>query len=35
MGLKNIESRVLAMNGKFDIDSGKGQGTTMIIDIPV
>ena len=35
MGLKNIETRVKKLNGKVFIDSGKGRGTTTIIDIPV
>ena len=35
MGLKNIESRVDSLNGEFNIDSGKGSGTTITIDIPL
>lgn len=35
MGLKNIESRVRKLNGRLSIDSGKGSGTTMILDIPL
>lgn len=35
MGLKNIESRVDSLHGKYDIDSGKGAGTTITIDIPL
>ncbi|NVO11897.1 MAG: sensor histidine kinase [Bacteroidales bacterium] len=35
MGLKNIESRVNSLNGEFNIDSGKGAGTTITIDIPL
>ena len=33
MGLKNIESRVLKLNGDLSIDSGKGAGTTITIDL--
>ena len=35
MGIKNMEARVQALNGSFFIDSGKGNGTTVMIDIPV
>jgi two-component system NarL family sensor kinase len=35
MGLKNLEVRVKKMNGAITFDSGKGRGTTTIIDIPV
>lgn len=35
MGLKNIESRVSSLLGEFVIDSGKGSGTTISIDIPL
>jgi len=35
IGLRNIESRVNNLKGYFTIDSGKGTGTTMIINIPV
>lgn len=35
MGLKNIDARAKSLNAKFDIDSGKGKGCTIIIDIPV
>lgn len=35
IGLKGIESRVDALNGNFEIDSGKGNGTTINIDIPL
>jgi two-component system, NarL family, sensor kinase len=35
MGLKNIESRVNSLNGEFNIDSGKGAGTTITIEIPL
>lgn len=34
MGIKNIHQRVLAMNGKLHISSGKGN-TTYIINIPI
>lgn len=35
IGLSNIELRVKRLSGKWNIDSGKGRGTTVIIDIPV
>ncbi len=35
MGLKEIESRVKTMNGTISIDSGKGAGTSITIDIPL
>lgn len=35
MGLKGISSRVDKLNGQFDIDSGKGAGTTYNITIPI
>ncbi|MEO1258846.1 MAG: sensor histidine kinase [Bacteroidota bacterium] len=35
MGIKNMEARVQALNGSFFIDSGKGNGTTVMIDLPV
>lgn len=35
MGLKNIESRVDSLKGEFNIDSGKGAGTTITIEIPL
>jgi len=34
MGLSNITTRVNHFEGKFQIDSSIGNGTTMIIDIP-
>jgi two-component system NarL family sensor kinase len=34
MGLKNVASRVHDLEGILHIDSGKGQGTTTMIDIP-
>ncbi len=34
MGIKNIEARVQAMDGSFFIDTGKGSGTTVMIDLP-
>ncbi len=33
IGLKNMETRVNKLNGKIHFDSGKGKGTTTIIDI--
>ncbi len=35
MGLKNIEARLQGLNGKLEIDSGKGGGTGIFIDLPV
>ncbi|WP_083629609.1 tetratricopeptide repeat-containing sensor histidine kinase [Tenacibaculum agarivorans] len=35
IGLKNISSRVQHMKGECKIDSGKGNGTTVTIDIPI
>jgi len=35
MGLKNLESRINKLSGTISIDSGRGRGTTTIIDIPV
>jgi two-component system, NarL family, sensor kinase len=35
MGLRNMETRVKKMQGVITFDSGKGSGTTTIIDIPV
>lgn len=35
IGLQNIDKRVHSLSGKWDIDSGKGSGTTVIIDIPI
>lgn len=35
IGLKEIESRVKTMSGSMSIDSGKGAGTTITIDIPL
>ena len=34
IGLNNIERRITLCDGKMKIDSKKGQGTTIIIDIP-
>lgn len=34
-GLKNIEARVISMNGKFEIVSGTGRGTELNIMIPI
>ncbi|MEM6686122.1 MAG: tetratricopeptide repeat protein [Bacteroidota bacterium] len=33
-GLKTIQSRITSMKGTYHIDSGKGNGTTVTIDIP-
>lgn len=35
LGLSSIENRVQALNGQVDFDSGKGAGTTVIINIPL
>jgi two-component system NarL family sensor kinase len=35
IGLSNIETRVVKMNGRLNIDSRKGQGTTVTIEIPI
>ncbi len=35
MGLKSVASRVQALNGVFDIDTGRGRGTTVNIDVPL
>ena len=35
MGLKNVESRVNKLDGEMKIDSAKGRGTTVMIDIPI
>ncbi len=35
LGLKNLESRVLKLKGILHIDSGKGNGSTFIIEIPL
>ncbi|CAL2095778.1 Tetratricopeptide repeat protein [Tenacibaculum sp. 190524A02b] len=35
VGLKNIYSRIQSIKGTCNIDSGKGNGTTITIDIPI
>ncbi|HNW50515.1 MAG TPA: sensor histidine kinase [Prolixibacteraceae bacterium] len=35
MGLRNIESRINSLDGELNIDSGKGAGTTITINIPL
>lgn len=35
LGLKNIESRVKFLQGSWDIDSVPGEGTTIMIQIPI
>ncbi|WP_083629501.1 tetratricopeptide repeat-containing sensor histidine kinase [Tenacibaculum agarivorans] len=35
IGLKNIKSRIIKFNGQLEIDSGKGNGTTFTIYIPL
>lgn len=34
MGLKNIQSRILLINGKIDIDSQVNHGTTITLEVP-
>ncbi len=35
MGLKSVASRVHALNGTYVIDTGRGNGTTVNIDVPL
>ena len=35
LGLKSMTQRIENLNGKFNVDSKKGHGTTVIIEIPV
>ena len=35
IGLSNLKARVNKLNGNFHIDSGKGAGTSISIDIPI
>lgn len=35
MGIKNIETRVKMLSGNIQIDSGRGSGSTFIIEIPL
>ncbi|WP_420386115.1 ATP-binding protein [Roseivirga sp.] len=35
IGLSNLKARVNKLNGSFHIDSGKGAGTSVSIDIPI
>ena len=35
MGLQNIMARLQQINGQMEIDSGKGGGTSIYIDIPL
>lgn len=35
LGLNQIDARIQMMQGKFNIDSGKGKGTTIQIELPV
>ena len=34
MGLRNIRSRLAEMGGEMDVDSKRGKGTTITLDIP-
>jgi signal transduction histidine kinase len=35
IGLQNIKKRIKHLNGKLDIDSTLGKGTTILVDIPL
>lgn len=35
IGLKSIQTRITNVNGDFEVDSRKGKGTTVIIDLPI
>ena len=35
MGLKNVHARTEELNGSFNVDSGKGAGTIITIEIPL
>lgn len=35
MGLKNVMYRANELNGNFNVDSGKGNGTTITVDFPL
>lgn len=35
MGLSNIERRIQKIDGSFTIDSAKGNGTTIIVNVPI
>ncbi|NVK84828.1 MAG: sensor histidine kinase, partial [Cytophagia bacterium] len=35
MGIKSIDKRVAFLNGTMNIESEVGQGTTVIIEIPI
>lgn len=35
MGLKNLQARVKGLDGNISFDSGKGRGTTVVIDVPL
>ncbi len=35
IGLKNVQARIENLDGELNIDSGKGSGTTINIDIPL
>ena len=35
IGLENLKARVAKLGGNLNIDSGKGAGTTILIDIPI
>ena len=35
IGLNNVFKRVQGLNGKVTVDSGKGAGTTVLVDLPI
>lgn len=35
MGLNNVASRTFELNGNFNVDSNKGQGTAITVEIPL
>lgn len=35
MGLRNVMSRAHELNGHFNVDSGKGQGTMITVEFPI
>ena len=35
MGLRSVASRIKGLDGTFDIDSGRGQGTTVTVQVPI
>ena len=35
LGINQIDARIQMMQGKFNIDTGKGKGTVITIELPV